>query len=74
MRLAIAEVGDLETSQRAHIGIAAISNDASRVDEMLAAAASMAGSVRDAVLTHRRTEILPFGDEDSYDDSSGALH
>jgi len=62
LRLAIAEVGDLETTQRAYVGIAAVSNEASRVDELLAAAASMASSVRDAVVTHRWTEILPFGE------------
>lgn len=68
LRVAIAEVGDLETAQRAHIGIAAVSNDASRVDELLAVAASMASSVRDAVVTHRSTEILPFGEAAFNDD------
>jgi uncharacterized protein YlxP (DUF503 family) len=63
LRVAVAEVGGLEQHQRAVIGVATISNEAARVDEMLGVAAAMAGNVRDAVLVHRASEIVPFGDE-----------
>jgi uncharacterized protein YlxP (DUF503 family) len=63
LRLSVAEVGALEEHQRAIIGVACVSNDAARVDELLASAASMAATLRDAVLLDRATEILPFGNE-----------
>lgn len=63
LRLAIAEVGSLDDPHQAVFGVAAVSNEAARVDEMLSAAASMAGGLRDAVLVDRATEILPFGSE-----------
>ena len=63
LRLSIAEVGALEEHQRAILGVACVSNDAARVDELLASAASMAAGLRDAVLLDRATEILPFGRE-----------
>ncbi len=63
LRLSIAEVGGYDEYQRAVLGVAAVANDAGRVDELLAAAASMAEVLRDAVLVDRATEILPFGDE-----------
>jgi uncharacterized protein YlxP (DUF503 family) len=63
LRLSIAEVGGYEEHRRAVLGVAAVANEAGRVDELLAAAASMAEVVRDAVLIDRATEILPFGSE-----------
>ncbi len=63
LRLAVAEVGGLDAHQRAVIGVSAVSNEAARVDELLASAASMAGTLRDAVLVDRRSEIMAFGDE-----------
>lgn len=63
LRVSIAEVGGLDQYQRAVLGVAAVSIDASRVDELLSAAASMAGGLRDALLVERAMEILPFGDE-----------
>jgi uncharacterized protein YlxP (DUF503 family) len=63
LRLSVAEVGALEEHQRAIIGVACVSNDAGRVDELLASAASMASGLRDAVLLDRATEIFPFGRE-----------
>lgn len=63
LRVSVAEVGPLEQHQHAVVGIAVVSNDATRCDELLARAASMAGSLRDAVVVGRQTEILPFGDD-----------
>lgn len=63
LRASVAEVGGLDQYQRAVIAVAVVSNDAARVDELLSSAASMAGTLRDAILTDREMEILPFGEE-----------
>jgi len=63
LKASVAEVGGLDQHQRAVIGVAVVSNDASRVDELLSSAASMADTLRDAILTDREMEIIPFGDE-----------
>ena len=63
LRASVAEVGGLDQHRRAVIGVVVVSNEASRVDELLSAAASMANSVRDAMLVDRATEIIPFGSE-----------
>lgn len=61
--LSVAEVGGLDLHQRAILGVVAVSNDAAQVDELLASAAAMACDLRDAVLTERALEIVPFGAE-----------
>jgi len=63
LRISVAEVGGLNDHQSAIIGVAVVANEAARCDELLACAASMASSLRDAVLVDRAMEILPFGDE-----------
>ena len=63
LRLSVAEVGGLDEHQRAVVAVAAVANEATRVDELLSVAASMAGGVRDAVLVDRATEIVSFGRE-----------
>ncbi len=63
LRLSVAEVGGLNEHRRAVLGVAVVSKDAARCDELLASAAAMADGLRDAVLVDRATEILPFGDE-----------
>jgi uncharacterized protein YlxP (DUF503 family) len=63
LRASVAEVGALDKHQRAVLAVAVVSNDAGRVDELLAAAANMASTLRDAVLLDRATEIIPFGEE-----------
>jgi uncharacterized protein len=63
LRCSIAEVGGLDDHQRAVVAVAVVSKDASRVDELLSAAASMAGGLRDAILADRATEIVSFGRE-----------
>jgi hypothetical protein len=62
-RAAIAEVGGSDEYQRAVFGVAVVANEAARCDELLSVVASMAATVRDAILTDRSTEIIPFGSE-----------
>jgi uncharacterized protein YlxP (DUF503 family) len=59
--VSIAEVGDLEQLQVATVGVAVVSNETERCDEILSAAAGMARVLPDAVLADVRTEIVPFG-------------
>lgn len=61
--VSVAEVGALDVHQRAVLGVVAVSNEASRVDELLAVAASMAADLRDAVLLDRTVEIVSYGNE-----------
>lgn len=61
LKVAIAEVGELDHPQHATLGVACVSNDATVCDQMLAQVASMAGTLPDAILADRATEILPFG-------------
>jgi uncharacterized protein len=63
LRVSAAEVGGLDTHQRAVLGVAVVSNEASVCDEQLANAAQIARGARDAVLLDVSTEILPFSDE-----------
>jgi uncharacterized protein YlxP (DUF503 family) len=62
LRVSIAEVGSLDHPQRATFGVACVSNSSQVCDQLLADVASMAGSLPDALLTDRATEIVPFGE------------
>jgi uncharacterized protein YlxP (DUF503 family) len=62
LRVSVAEVGLLDHPQHATIGVAVVSNSASVCDEVLASVASMAGTLPDALLADRATEIIPFGE------------
>lgn len=62
LKVSIAEVGELNDPRRAMLGVAVVSNSASQCDQVLASVASMAGSLPDAVLTDRATEIVAFGE------------
>jgi uncharacterized protein YlxP (DUF503 family) len=59
--VSVAEVGDVESWQIATLGIAVVSGDATRCEEVLAAARRMATTLHDALLTDVRTEVLSFG-------------
>src|SRR5690348_12853974 len=59
--MSIAEVGDLEQLQVASLGMAVVSNETERCDEILSAAVAMARVLPDAVLADVRTEVVPFG-------------
>ena len=63
LRASVAEVGGLDDHQRAIVAVAVVSNDARRVDELLTAAASMAGALREAQLVDQAKELLSFGTE-----------
>lgn len=58
----IAEVGDVERYQLATFGIAVVSSDPRRCQEVLARAASMARTLPDAVLTDVAVELVHFGE------------
>jgi uncharacterized protein YlxP (DUF503 family) len=62
LRISIAEVGMLDNPQRATFGVACVSNAAAVCDKLLADVAAMAGTLPDAVLTDRATEIIAFGE------------
>jgi len=62
LRVSIAEVGALDHPQHATFAVSCVSNEAAVVDGVLANVAQMAGTLPDAVLTDRATEIIPFGD------------
>jgi len=57
----VAEVGDVERYQVATLGVAVISAEAPRCEEILASAVRMARTLPDAVLADVKTEILHFG-------------
>lgn len=60
--VSIAEVDHQDLHQRATFGVAVVSGDARVCDEVLGAVASLGGSVRDALLVERRTEVIPIGE------------
>ena len=63
LRLSVAEVGGLDSHQRAVLGVAVVGNDAAQVDELLGVAAKLAGVLRDAVLVDVKSELIPLGAE-----------
>ena len=62
LRVSVAEVGVLDDPRVATLGVAVVANEAAHCDEVLASVAAMAGSLPDALLLDRATEIIPFGD------------
>src|SRR5262245_54555550 len=62
MRVSIAEVGPLDDPRYATLGVAVVSNSSTVCDQVLSSVVSMAGTLPDAVLTDRATEIVSFGD------------
>lgn len=58
----VAEVGDVERYQVATIGVAVISAQAARCEEILARAVSMARTLPDAVLADVKSELVRFGE------------
>lgn len=59
--VSVAEVGDVERYQVATLGVAVVSADAARCDEVLGNAGHMARSHSGAVLADLGTEVVPFG-------------
>ena len=61
LRISVAEVGDPERWQIATFGVAAVSSDRARTEELVAAAVSIARSLPDALVADVRTETISFG-------------
>ena len=59
--VSIAEVGDLTRWQVATLGVAVVSGEAARCQEVLSAVSRAAEQANDAVLSDVATEIVPFG-------------
>lgn len=62
-RVSVAEVGLLDEPRRAVLGVAVVANEAAFCDQVLATIASAAGTLPNAVLDDRATEIIPFGEQ-----------
>jgi uncharacterized protein YlxP (DUF503 family) len=60
-RVSIAEIGALDHPRHATLGVAVVSNEARICDSVLADVAAAAGTLSDAILADRATEIIPFG-------------
>jgi uncharacterized protein YlxP (DUF503 family) len=62
LAVSIAEVDHHDKFQRATFGVAVVSGDAAMCEELLGRVTSMAGSLPDAILADRATEMIPFGE------------
>jgi uncharacterized protein YlxP (DUF503 family) len=62
LSVSIAEVDHHDKLQRATFGVAVVSGDAGVCEELLGRVTSMAGSLPDAILADRATEMIPFGE------------
>ena len=62
LKVSIAEIGNVEDPRYATFGVAVVSSSSRVCDQVLASVASMAGSLPDAIMTDRATEIVPFGE------------
>src|SRR6266852_2575592 len=63
LSVSIAEVDHHDKFQRATFGVAVVSGDAAVCEELLGRVTSMAGSLPDAILADRATEMIPFGED-----------
>jgi uncharacterized protein YlxP (DUF503 family) len=59
--VSVAEVGDVECHQVATLGVAVVSRDSGRCQEVLSSAVGMASKLHGALLADVATEIVPFG-------------
>ena len=62
LSVSIAEVDHHDKLQRATFGVAVVSGDAAMCEELLGRVTSMAGSLPDAILADRASEMIPFGE------------
>ena len=62
LSVSIAEVDHHDKLQRATFGVAVVSGDSGMCEELLGRVTSMAGSLPDAILADRATELFPFGE------------
>jgi uncharacterized protein YlxP (DUF503 family) len=61
--VSVAEVGDQDLHQRATFGVAVVSSDGAVCDALLERVAHEASTQRDAILTDRKLELIPMGDD-----------
>ena len=61
LKVSVAEIGDPERWQIATFGVAVVSSDRGRCEELVASAVSVARSLANAVVADVRTETLSFG-------------
>jgi uncharacterized protein YlxP (DUF503 family) len=61
LSVSIAEIGQQDKLQVATFGVAVVSEDASLCEELLGRVASLAGTLPDAILADRASELIPFG-------------
>src|SRR5450432_859161 len=61
LAVSIAEIDHHDKLQRATFGVAVVSGDAALCEEMLGRVTSMAGTLPNAILADRASELLPFG-------------
>jgi uncharacterized protein YlxP (DUF503 family) len=61
LHLSVAEIGDAERWQIATFGVAAVSENRAKCEEMIGSAVSVARSLGDAIVADIRTETLSFG-------------
>lgn len=61
LRVSVAEVGDLDHPGLSTLGVAVVSNEAAQCDRVLEEAAHAAGTLANAILVDRSTEIIPLG-------------
>jgi uncharacterized protein YlxP (DUF503 family) len=62
LSVSIAEVDHHDKLQRATFGVAVVSGDAVLCEELLGRVTSMAGSLPDAILADRASELIAFGE------------
>src|SRR5882672_524320 len=62
LSVSIAEVDHHDKLQRATFGVAVVSGDAGMCEELLGRVTSMAGSLPDAILADRASELIAFGE------------
>ncbi|HEV3194154.1 MAG TPA: DUF503 domain-containing protein [Polyangiaceae bacterium] len=68
--VSIAEVSAQDLHQRAVFGVSCVSGEAAVCDSVLEQVARVAEACGDAVLTDRKTELVPIGD-DMYESADG---
>jgi uncharacterized protein YlxP (DUF503 family) len=61
LHISVAEIGDAERWQIATFGVAAVSGDRGKCEEMIGSAVSVARSLGDSIVADVRTETLSFG-------------
>lgn len=67
-KVSAAEVGGLEDPRRATLAVVVVANEAAHCDRVLEEVSAVASNVGDALLTDRRSEVIPFGNGDSLAD------